>query len=270
MSSINKIISKVISTRLKVVLPKIVSFQQSAYVEGRQIMDSVIIANECIDSARREHSSDYMLQRMGFGILWRKWIEAAISHVNFSVLVNGSSNGRFLFLIIAESLNLKFEKAAQIGWLQGSEITPGGSKITHLQFADDTLVFITNDQHCISHLRNILIWFEAISGLKWLWKFGEEDDPLWKNLIAEKYGLAKFEWNSKPPKQVYGCSIWRWDKKLILTLGLANARQTIAEAARNWYFDRMTIKEIHSYSASGSDPTSDSHRVSSQAIRFLF
>lgn len=115
MSSINKIISKVISSRLKVVLPQIISFQQSAYVQGRQIMDSAMIANECINSAQLHNQNgflckidfqkaydnvawsfiDYVLRRMGFGIKWRRWIDAAISHVHFSVLINGSSNGRF-------------------------------------------------------------------------------------------------------------------------------------------------------------------------------
>lgn len=53
MSSINKIISKVIATRLKTVLLRIISHQQSSYVEGRQIIDGAIIVNEFINSAQR-------------------------------------------------------------------------------------------------------------------------------------------------------------------------------------------------------------------------
>ncbi|XP_026384529.1 uncharacterized protein LOC113280094 [Papaver somniferum] len=88
MSSINKIISKFIATRLKKVLPIIISHQQSAYVEGRQIMDGAIIANECINSSQRFQQAvilckidfqksynnvarsffDYVLKRMGFGV----------------------------------------------------------------------------------------------------------------------------------------------------------------------------------------------------------
>jgi hypothetical protein len=42
---IYKVITKVIATRLKPILPYLISKEQSGYVEGRQIMDSVILAH---------------------------------------------------------------------------------------------------------------------------------------------------------------------------------------------------------------------------------
>jgi hypothetical protein len=47
-SVIYKIISKVISLRLKPILPFIISKEQLGYVEGREIMDSVILVHEVI------------------------------------------------------------------------------------------------------------------------------------------------------------------------------------------------------------------------------
>jgi hypothetical protein len=59
---IYKILTKVIARRLKPILPTIISPEQSGYVEGRQIMDSVTLAHEVIHSLQKTKTPGMLLK----------------------------------------------------------------------------------------------------------------------------------------------------------------------------------------------------------------
>ena len=115
MGGLYKILTKVLANRIKRVMGKIISQSQYAFVEGRQILDAVLIANEVLDSILRRKKSDlvckldiekaydninweFVLQvmdSMGFGNRWLSWIKWCVSKASFSVIFNGSHAGFF-------------------------------------------------------------------------------------------------------------------------------------------------------------------------------
>lgn len=70
--SIYKLISKVLTERLKGVVDNLVDSQQMCFIKGRQIMDAALVANEVVDSR---------LKQKKLGILCKLDIEKAYDHV---------------------------------------------------------------------------------------------------------------------------------------------------------------------------------------------
>ena len=106
---------KWLANRLKMVVAKVISKAQNAFVEGKQILDAVLVANEVIDSILKSNDCVILskldiekvydhgdlsflfsiMDEMGFEEKWIGWIKWCISTTSFSVLVNGTPSGFF-------------------------------------------------------------------------------------------------------------------------------------------------------------------------------
>lgn len=165
--------SKLLSSRLKIVLGSLIARSQIAFISGRKLLDGVLVANEIVDFATRENKDcllfkvdfeksydmvnwdflRYMMKRMGFRTVWMRWMEALVFSRQMLVLVNGISTkdfvverglwqgnpiSHFLFVMVVEGLVGLVRKTFEIGDFKGFSFH-GKCRVDILQFTDDTL-----------------------------------------------------------------------------------------------------------------------------------
>ena len=183
-----------LANRFRRVAHGLISDSQNAFVKGRQILDSMLIVSKYIDSRLKtgipgvlckldvEKAYDhvnwgflmYMLQRCGFFNKWRKWIWHCISTIKFSILINGSPTDFFgssrgirqgdplfplLFDVVMEALSRMLDVVVATGQFTGffvGSTTNASMMVSHLLFADDTLIFCDADPNQLVTLREIL------------------------------------------------------------------------------------------------------------------
>lgn len=112
---IYKIVSKILANQLKEALPKIIGDEQSAFLQGRNMLDSIVVTNEVIHDARCKKKQTllfnvdfekaydsvnwrfffYMMRRLNFCERWVQWMESCLKSSRVSVLVNGSPTYEF-------------------------------------------------------------------------------------------------------------------------------------------------------------------------------
>lgn len=112
-----KIISKLLANQLKVVIHKLISKSQSAFVLGQRIQDNIILVNEIMHTFKKKRGRgglmalkvdtekaydkvnwSFLMEIMrccGFSQFWRHMIFQFISTPLFSILLNGSPFGFF-------------------------------------------------------------------------------------------------------------------------------------------------------------------------------
>ncbi|XP_019168926.1 PREDICTED: uncharacterized protein LOC109164834 [Ipomoea nil] len=197
-----KILSKVLANRLKEVLDGAISAPQSAFLPGRLITDNVLIASEVVHYLHRKRQGstgwcalkldmakaydkmewgflEQILLRMGFDGRWIDIILRCVTTVRYKVSLNGCLTNHilptrglrqgdplspYLFILCAEGLGYLLSKAVLSRRISPCVVARGAPGISHLFFADDSLLFFKATTAEAMVVKDCLNTYEAMSG----------------------------------------------------------------------------------------------------------
>lgn len=188
------------TNRLALIIGRLTSEHQSAFVRGRYILESVVTDHEVIHSVQSSGQKglvlkiddekaydkvnlDFLyevLELRGFGARWIRWIKNVTKQGSIGVKINGEENDFFitskglrqgdplsplLFNLVVDVFTRMLVKGSQAGLIRGRcpNFCPGG--VVCLQYEDDTLLFVDNDPRIAINLKWILTCFEMVSGM---------------------------------------------------------------------------------------------------------
>ncbi|CAN6583316.1 unnamed protein product [Malus baccata var. baccata] len=265
-----KVLSKVLANRLKVVLPNIISSSQNAFVAGRQIHDNIGIAHEMFHFLKGRKAKtkyelglkidmqkaydrvewdflDAIMGRMGFCNRWRQLIMGCVSSVQFAILLNGQpgksfvpSRGLrqgdplspFLFLLVGEVFSCLIQKAVHDKLLDGVKLGASGPIISHIFFADDTLLFLKADGKNCQNLVDLINMYCDASGQQVNFQkssvyFGAN---IPQRVSAELANILRVKVVNDPGAYLGVPAIWGRSKKR----GLAYIKEKIMGKVQGW------------------------------------
>lgn len=196
----SKVVSKILASRLAHVLPMVIDEQQSGFVQGRSIHESIALAQEMVgDLDRRTDGGNIIfkydmskaydrvewrfllraMQAMGFTTAFQDLVYRNICCVKYRVCVNGFYSSEFrstrgvrqgdplsplLFIIVQQMLSYNLNRQQNGGVLRPYRMGRGITPISHLFYADDMLVFTNGKIRSLHYLRRLLNLYQESSG----------------------------------------------------------------------------------------------------------
>ncbi|XP_073129192.1 uncharacterized protein [Henckelia pumila] len=180
----NKIISKLLYSRLRSVVGRLVSQSQSGFVPGRMIADNILLAHELTHSLNLPARGGNVILKLDMAnaydrVQWSFLLDV-LRRFGFSdqVNVNGTPAGFFassrglrqgdplsplLFILGAEylsrGLDRLFLQHADLRYRSGCDLP-----ISHLAYADDVIIFANGGSRGLQRLKDFLAHYENCSG----------------------------------------------------------------------------------------------------------
>ncbi|KAK4254083.1 hypothetical protein QN277_009512 [Acacia crassicarpa] len=197
-----KIIAKIMTNRMRLLMDKIISPNQRAFVAGRMIQDNIILVHEAFHYLKHKKKGskwefalkidmnkaydriewDFLaavMLRMGFCRRWVSWVMECITSVAFHLKINGRPVSSFkpergirqgdplspyMFIIVSEVLSLMLQMHIDKAELKGIKLARSAPTLSHCFFADDAVLFLKADELNCKVLRMILGIYCKASG----------------------------------------------------------------------------------------------------------
>jgi hypothetical protein len=194
-------ITKILNSRLSLMAKEVIGPNQTGFVKERNILEGVLILHEVIHELKRSKMRgvvlkidfekaydkvrwdflELVMRGKGFPQKWTDWVMQTVRGGKVCVNVNGERGAYFntyqglrqgdplsplLFNLVADVLSNLLDNAVQKSHISGvlSHLIPGG--ISHIQYADDTVIMVDGSDTSILNLKLILYCFEWMSVLK--------------------------------------------------------------------------------------------------------
>ncbi|KAJ4747435.1 RNA-directed DNA polymerase (reverse transcriptase)-related family protein [Rhynchospora pubera] len=197
-----KILTKMLTNRLELVMDSLIENTQAGFMKGRYILDNAVLAHEIIHDCKTSRQQgviikvdfekaydrvswsymDEVLTLRGFGNRWRGWIQSIFKSSLTCILFNGTPSiyfpckrglrqgdplSPFLFNIAADTLARMFHRGRQAQIIHGlGPSILNNIPITNIHYADDIIFFLQANVYNIEHVKWAMLLFEALTGIK--------------------------------------------------------------------------------------------------------
>lgn len=196
-----KIFFNLLMNRFSGIADRIIDKGQTAFIKGRYILDGVVILHETLHELRRKKMRgvilkidfkkaydsvkwdfvEKVLRKKGFDEKVIGWIMSTVKGGKVCININGENRPYFkthrglrqgdplsplLFNLVGDALAHMLNAAKLKGRVKGlvPHLIEGG--LTHLQYADDTILFMEDDESSLANVKFILYCFEWMTGLR--------------------------------------------------------------------------------------------------------